>query len=88
MVVSLAEGRAVSVCASVRIAPTAHEAGVETVSDHRRRGHAVAAVRAWAREVETGGALPLYSTSWDNHASRAVAARVGGELFGWEYCVG
>jgi hypothetical protein len=88
MVVSLAEGRAVSVCASVRITPTAHEAGVETVGDHRRRGHAVAAVRAWAREVEAGGALPLYSTSWDNHASRAVAARVGGELFGWEYRVG
>lgn len=88
MVVSLHAGRAVSICASVRITPQAHEAGVETVPAFRRRGHALAAVAAWATAVMALGRVALYSTSWDNRASQAVAARLGLEAFGQEYRIG
>ena len=36
----LQEGSAVAVCASARMRDGAHEAGVETVSSYRQRGHA------------------------------------------------
>ncbi|MEQ8858184.1 MAG: GNAT family N-acetyltransferase [Pseudomonadales bacterium] len=88
MFASLARGRAVAVCASVRSTPVAHEAGVETLPDYRRQGHAAAAVAAWAQELRRGGIMPLYSTSWNNLASQAVARRVGFQAFGWEYRVG
>jgi RimJ/RimL family protein N-acetyltransferase len=88
MVVSLHAGRAVSICASVRITLQAHEAGVETVPAFRRRGHALAAVAAWAAAVMALGRVALYSTSWDNRASQAVAARLGLEAFGQEYRIG
>jgi GrpB-like predicted nucleotidyltransferase (UPF0157 family)/RimJ/RimL family protein N-acetyltransferase len=79
------DGRAVALCASVRIAPQVHCAGVETHRDHRRRGHAAAAVTAWASAVRSLGATAFYSTSWDNLASRAVAARLGLTLVGADY---
>ena len=68
--------RAVSICASVRITDAVHCAGVETLAGHRRRGHAVCAVARWALTVRSLGASPFYSTSWDNEASRRVAARL------------
>jgi hypothetical protein len=68
---------AVSVCASVRITRAAHEAGVETLPTYRGRGHAVNVVAGWAKAVGTSGAVALYSTSWDNAASRRVAAKLG-----------
>jgi len=74
------DAAAVSICASVRISPTVHCAGVETHADHRRRGHALAAVSGWAHAVQALGATPFYSTSWDNPASRRVAARLGFQL--------
>ena len=40
--------QAVAVCASVRITDIAHEAGVETLENHGRKGHAAAVVTAWA----------------------------------------
>lgn len=82
-IASLDDGRAVSICASVRITSVAHEAGVETLESHRRRGHGAAAVSAWTRQVVQEGALPLYSAAWNNDASRALAARVGFTMFGW-----
>jgi hypothetical protein len=75
-------GDAVAVCASVRITDAAHEAGVETTPEHRGRGYAGAAVTAWASAVRRSGAQPLYSTSWENLASRAVARKLGLHLFG------
>ncbi|MXY71814.1 MAG: GNAT family N-acetyltransferase, partial [Dehalococcoidia bacterium] len=66
-----------SVCGSVRITPEAHEAGVETSANARGRGFAVAVVAAWAQAVRALGAEPLYSTSWDNAASQAVASKLG-----------
>lgn len=83
--VSVANGRAVSVCASVRITPAAHEAGVDTVLAHRRRGHAANAIACWANAVQALGALALYSTSWDNAASQGVAAKLGLSLYGVDY---
>ena len=71
------DGRAVSLCCSVRISPEAHEAGVETLPDYRRRGYAAHVVVSWAVAVRERGRIPLYSTSWDNAASRGVAARLG-----------
>lgn len=71
------DGKAVSLCASVRISPAVHCAGVETHPDHRRQGHALGAVSAWAHAVQQLGATPFYSTSWDNLGSRRVAARPG-----------
>jgi predicted GNAT family acetyltransferase len=61
----------------VRITPLAHEAGVETVPLFRGRGYARAVVAAWSAAVRALGAEPLYSTTWQNMASRAVARALG-----------
>ena len=74
--------RAVAICSSVRISPMAHEAGVETAPGFRGRGFAARAVAAWATDVRGAGAIPLYSTSWDNTASQAVAKKLGLRMFG------
>ena len=72
----LADNRAVSVCRSVRITPEAHEAGVETLPDFRGRGYATDVAAEWAQRVRAIGATPLYSTSWENKASQAVARKL------------
>ncbi len=79
---TVVDGVAVSVCCSVRQTAKAHEAGVETASAFRGRGFAVAAVAAWARTVRERGIVPLYSASWDNSASRAVAHKLNLVHFG------
>jgi RimJ/RimL family protein N-acetyltransferase len=79
------DGRAVSVCRSVRITPQAHEAGVETLPEFRGRGYAKDVVAGWARLVQAIGALPLYSTSWENTASQAVAKKLRLEPFGADF---
>lgn len=77
MIVILDGGKDVSICASVRATPQAHEAGVETHPDFRRRGHAARAVSAWAKAVREMDRIPLYSTSWENETSRALADKLG-----------
>jgi RimJ/RimL family protein N-acetyltransferase len=76
------DGRAVAVCSSVRITDAAREAGVETAPGFRGRGHAARVVAAWAAAVRRTGAIPLYSTSWGNTASQAVARKLGLRMFG------
>jgi RimJ/RimL family protein N-acetyltransferase len=76
------DGHAVSVCASVRQTTTADEAGVDTASSFRGRGYAGQVVAAWARAVRDESRIPLYSTSWENEASRAVARKLGLAHFG------
>jgi RimJ/RimL family protein N-acetyltransferase len=76
------DGQAVAVCASVRITSDAYEAGVETSPAYRGRGYAAQVVTAWARAVREMGRVPLYSTSWQNTASRAVARKLGLVHFG------
>ena len=75
-------GRAVTVCFCSRRGERAAEAGIETAPEHRRRGLASAAAAAWAAAVRRRRLLSLYSTSWDNLASRGVARRLGARLYG------
>ena len=76
------DGHAVAICGSVRITADAHEAGVETAPSHRGHGYAAPVVTAWARAVRDLGVEPLYSTSWQNEASRSVARKLGLIRFG------
>ncbi len=77
--------RAVTVCFSSRISGRAAEAGVETLEPWRRRGLGGAAVAAWGAATRKRGLLPLYSTSWSNTASQALARRLGFVLFGEDF---
>jgi len=81
------DGRAVSVCRSVRITPAAHEAGVETLPDYRGKGYARDVVAGWARAVRSLGATPLYGTSWENTASQAVAKKLRLAPYGVDFHV-
>jgi RimJ/RimL family protein N-acetyltransferase len=76
------DGRLASLCYSARNSPFAAEAGVDTLEAFRGRRYAPAAVAAWARAVREEGRTPLYSTSWDNLASRSVARKLGLILYG------
>lgn len=64
---------AVSICFSSRTSARAAEAGVATLPAYQGRGFARSALGAWAAEIGTRGLIPLYSTSWENAASQAVA---------------
>ncbi|MBZ0287230.1 MAG: GNAT family N-acetyltransferase, partial [Anaerolineae bacterium] len=81
------DGAAVTVCASVRLTPQAAEAGLYTEDSYRGRGFGVDAVCAWANAVYASGRLPLYSTSWDNIVSQAVARRLGAVLYGADFSI-
>jgi RimJ/RimL family protein N-acetyltransferase len=84
--IALMDGdRAVSVCRSVRITSEAHEAGVETLPEFRGRGYAKDVTAEWAQRVWANGAIPLYSTSWENHASQAVARKLRLECYGADF---
>ena len=81
------EGRVVSICRSVRITSKAHEAGLETLETFRGRGYAEAVVAGWAEAVRKAGAFPLYSTFWENLASRSVARKAGLFFYGVNFTV-
>lgn len=70
-------GQAVAQCHAARPGPASAEAGLEVVEAYRRRGLARAVTLGWARAVCAGGRVPLYSTSWENEASRATARSLG-----------
>jgi GNAT superfamily N-acetyltransferase len=84
---TVVDGRAGSICASVRATDEAHAAGVETLPAYRRRGLAAQAVAAWAGAVLRMGATPLYGTTFDNLPSQGVARRLGMQLVGSEFSV-
>lgn len=77
VVVRAQDGELASVCHAARSTRLAAEAGVETAEGYRRRGYGLTAVAAWATAVRRNGSIPLYSTSWDNAASLALARRLG-----------
>ena len=72
----LADGYPVSICFCARSSDTAAEAGVETAERFRGRGFGSRVTAAWALAVRASGRIPLYSTSWSNAPSLAVARRL------------
>ena len=58
------DGRAVSICRSVRKSAVADEAGVETLPEYRQRGIAISVVGTWASIVHGVGRIRLYSKAW------------------------
>ena len=70
------EGHAVSVCFCARRSDRAAEAGLETAAAYRGRGFGTRVVAAWALAVRASGRIPLFSTSWSNDASLAVARKL------------
>src|SRR4051794_21028894 len=78
----------VSICFSSRMTEHAAEAGLETKAAFRRRGYAVSVVAGWAAGVRDMGRIPLYSTSWDNLASQAVARKLSSRLYGSDLSIG
>jgi RimJ/RimL family protein N-acetyltransferase len=71
------DGVPVSICFSARRSDTAAEAGLETAEAFRGNGFAPRVVAAWALATRESGRTPLYSTFWTNHASLAVASKLG-----------
>ena len=71
-------GYPVSVCfCATRNSEFAIEAGLETAAAFRRRGFGARVTAAWASAIRASGRIPLYSTSWNNPASLAVARKLG-----------
>ena len=71
-------GYPVSVCfCATRSSENTVEAGLETAVAFRGRGFAPRVTAAWASAIRASGRIPLYSTSWTNSASRAVARKLG-----------
>lgn len=77
IVAVIVDGRAVSVCFCARRAGFAAEAGLETAPAFRGRRLAPRVAVAWALAMRESGRTPLYSTSWSNDASLAVARKLG-----------
>ncbi|MDF1490093.1 GNAT family N-acetyltransferase [Tessaracoccus caeni] len=73
----LRDGRVVSACYSARLTDHAAEAGVDTDPAHRGQGLAATVINAWRKAIEDSGRTALYSTSYDNLSSQAVARRLG-----------
>ena len=71
------DGHAVSICCCARRSDLAAEAGLETAAAFRGRGYGPRVTAAWALEIRSSGRVPLYSTSWANEASLAVARKLG-----------
>lgn len=70
------DGRPVSICFCARRSDVAAEAGVDTALAYRGRGYAGRVTSAWALAMRASGRVPLYSTSWTNAASLAVATKL------------
>ncbi len=79
------DGVVVSIAYSARLTARAAEAGVETLEPYRGRGHATAVVAGWSHAVRATGRVALYSTSWDNLASQAVARKLGLIHYGTDF---
>lgn len=75
------DGKAVTLCCTVRLTDVAGEAGLRTDPDYQGHGYGAKATQAWAFHMRAINRLPLYSTSWDNLASQGVARKLGAVLF-------
>jgi RimJ/RimL family protein N-acetyltransferase len=81
------DGAVVSLCHCARSSDDAAEAGLFTEREYRGRGLGPRVTAAWAAEIRRSGRVPIYSTSWDNTASRAVARKLGLEMTAVDYTV-
>lgn len=81
------EGHAVSVCFSARRSALAAEAGLETAAAFRGKGFGPRVAAAWGEATRTAGRFPIYSTSWGNHASLAVARKLNLETCASDWSV-
>jgi hypothetical protein len=70
------ERQALSVCFCARSSELAAEAGLETAAAFRGCGLAARVTSAWALAIRASGRIPIYSTSWSNDASLAVARKL------------
>lgn len=84
---TIEDNKAVSVCFSARNTDRAAEAGIETLEEYRGKGYAIAVASAWLAAVPLSGKVALYSTSWDNYASQAVAKRLQLTLYGTDISI-
>ena len=66
-----------SICFCARVSDLSAEAGVETAIVFRGRGYAGLVTAAWASAIRASGRTPIYSTSWSNTPSLAVAQKLG-----------
>lgn len=78
---------AVSFCHCARSSKDAAEAGLFTEESHRGRGYGPRVARAWAADIRASGRVPIYSTSWDNAASRSVARKLDLEITAADFSV-
>jgi len=76
------DGAPVSICFCARRSSTAAEAGVDTGERYRGKGYAARVTAAWALALRARRMTPLYSTSWTNEASLAVARKLGLVTYG------
>jgi GNAT superfamily N-acetyltransferase len=71
------DGAPISICFCARVSELVAEAGVETAPEFRGRGIAGLVTAAWATAIQAAGRTPIYSTSWSNGPSLAVARKLG-----------
>jgi hypothetical protein len=69
-------GFPVSICFCARRSDVAAEAGLDTAEAYRGKGYGPRVTAAWALAIRASGRIPLYSTSWTNHASLAVVRKL------------
>lgn len=81
------DGRAVSVCRTVRRSGRGIEVGIDTLEGYRRKGYAKRAVAAWCRAAQQEELIGFYSTSWSNAASCALANSLRLNQFAIEFSV-
>jgi hypothetical protein len=87
MMAVVVDGHAVSACFCARRSIGAAEAGLETALAFRGRGHAARVTTAWAGAVRASGRTPLYSTSWTNASSLAVARKLGLRIYAMNWSI-
>jgi GNAT superfamily N-acetyltransferase len=71
------DGRAVAIAAAFYVGRAYEDVGVVTEPGHRGRGLSTACAAALVGDIRARGRRPSWTTSPDNTASRAVAARLG-----------
>ena len=74
---AFADGRPTAVACSFYVGSRYEDVGVVTDPDHRGRGLSTACAAALVADIRRRGRQPSWTTSPDNLASRAVAARLG-----------